>query len=80
MNLDVHVPHPRERHSLAVARSDAFILVNDHDPKPIYYTFHAELPGRFSWPYLEQGPEIWRVRIGKAAPSARSGSGSGAGC
>ncbi|MDR7525880.1 MAG: DUF2249 domain-containing protein, partial [Armatimonadota bacterium] len=44
---------------------EAFELVNDHDPKPLYYQFAAELPGQFTWQYLEQGPEVWRVRIGK---------------
>ena len=27
----------------------------------------AENAGEFSWDYLEQGPEVWRVRIGKTA-------------
>jgi uncharacterized protein (DUF2249 family) len=39
-------------------------LINDHDPKPLYYQFQAELPGQFTWTYLEQGP-VWRVEIGK---------------
>jgi uncharacterized protein (DUF2249 family) len=25
----------------------------------------AERPNAFTWEYLEQGPEIWRVQIGK---------------
>lgn len=43
----------------------AFVLVNDHDPKPLYYQLEAEYPGQFSWTYLERGPDIWRVEIGK---------------
>ena len=39
--------------------------MNDHDPKPLRYQFEAELPGTFTWEYLEEGPEAWRVRIGK---------------
>ena len=46
---------------------ESFVLINDHDPKPLYYQFQAEYTGRFSWTYLEQGPEIWRVRIGRLA-------------
>jgi len=51
-------------HSLSPGNS--FILENDHDPKPLYYQFEAELAGQFSWEYLEDGPETWQVRIGKA--------------
>ena len=39
--------------------------MNDHDPKPLYYQFNMEMPAQFEWEYLEQGPEVWRVRIGK---------------
>ena len=30
------------------------------------YQFMAERPNVFTWEYLEQGPEIWPVEIGKA--------------
>jgi uncharacterized protein (DUF2249 family) len=40
-------------------------LINDHDPKPLRYQFMMELPDRFEWDYLEEGPEVWRVSIGK---------------
>ena len=46
---------------------DAFVLVNDHDPKPLYYQFAAEYPDAFTWDYLETGPEVWQVRIGRPA-------------
>ncbi len=67
--LDVRTVEPRHRHplifrtfeGLEVGRS--MVLVNDHDPKPLYYQMMAELPGQVGWEYLEQGPEIWRVRI-----------------
>ena len=44
---------------------ESFLLVNDHDPKPLYYKFKAELGEVFDWEYLESGPDVWRVRIGK---------------
>ncbi|HOA23702.1 MAG TPA: DUF2249 domain-containing protein [Aggregatilineales bacterium] len=70
--LDVRTITPRERHprifqlfdSLEVG--EAFELINDHDPKPLYYQFQAERPGQLDWQYLEQGPETWRVRITRA--------------
>ncbi len=69
--LDIRPVPPSQRHPLIDATFDslqpgeAFVLVNDHDPKPLYYAFHCERPGRFTWEYLEQGPDVWRVRIGK---------------
>ncbi len=46
---------------------ESFVLVNDHDPKPLYYQFEAEHTGRFSWNYLQQGPQIWQVEIRRSA-------------
>ena len=71
--LDVRSEPPARRHGLifdsyhALAPGDGFVLVNDHDPKPLYYQFDAEHKGDFTWDYLEQGPEVWRVRIGHPA-------------
>ena len=42
-----------------------FILLNDHDPIPLRYQFEAEFAGAFSWEYLEEGPENFRVKITK---------------
>jgi uncharacterized protein (DUF2249 family) len=69
--IDVRDIQPRERHPLifntfhALAPGDDFVLVNDHDPKPLYYQFEAEHRGTFGWDYLEQGPDVWRVRISR---------------
>jgi len=41
------------------------LLINDHEPRPLYYQFLMELPDQFEWEYLETGPEVWKVRIGK---------------
>ena len=70
-HLDVRALPPRRRHSLifetyhGLGKGESFVLVNDHDPKPLYYQFAAEHEGEFTWAYEEQGPEAWRVRIGK---------------
>jgi uncharacterized protein (DUF2249 family) len=50
-----------------LAPGASFILVNDHDPKPLYYQLEAEHPKQFSWTYRERGPEVWQVEIGKLA-------------
>lgn len=71
--VDVRTIIPRERHPLifrtfdALQPGESFELVNDHDPKPLYYQFAAEHEGQFTWDYLEEGPEVWRVRIGRPA-------------
>jgi len=74
--LDVRrFPHG-QRHDVifttfdALAEGGAFVLVNDHDPKPLRYQFEAQHAGRYSWDYLDAGPDIWRVRIGRRAGSA----------
>ncbi len=69
--VDVRRVAPAQRHPLifdtfaGLAPGAAFVLVNDHDPKPLYYQFAAEHAGEFVWEYLEKGPIDWRVRIGK---------------
>ena len=69
--LDVRSEPPARRHQLIfttynlLPSGDAFVLVNDHDPKPLYYQFQAEHEGEFTWEYLEEGPEVWKVKIGR---------------
>lgn len=71
--IDVREIMPRDRHPLIFTKFDelapgeSFEIVNDHDPKPLYYQFMAERPGQLGWEYLEDGPETWRVRIAKTA-------------
>ncbi|MGI8483260.1 MAG: DUF2249 domain-containing protein [Thermomicrobiales bacterium] len=69
--IDVRNMIPRERHPLIFKTFDdlqpgtAMLLVNDHDPKPLYYQLMAERAGLADWKYLEEGPETWQVRITK---------------
>lgn len=83
--IDVREIVPFERHTLIFGRfnalqpGEALQLVNDHDPRPLFNQFQAVTAGRFTWDYLESGPAVWRVRIGKPAaavaiPAASSGS------
>lgn len=71
--LDLRPHAPGRRHELIfetyhdLDAGHDFVLVNDHDPKPLYYQFAAEYPEQFTWDYLEEGPEVWRVRIGRPA-------------
>ena len=69
--LDVREDPPARRHerifeTFAELRPGAaFVLVNDHDPKPLYYQFAAEHAGEVLWQPLEEGPHTWRIRIGR---------------
>lgn len=71
--IDVRDIAPRDRHPLIfqtfdeLAPGDAFILVNDHEPRPLYYQFLHERTDQFTWSYLEEGPDIWRVQIKRVA-------------
>lgn len=71
--LDVRTIPPAQRHPMifqrfaALAVDEAFVLVNDHDPKPLYYQLNFEHSGQLGWDYLEQGPAVWRVRISRTA-------------
>ncbi|HYE41011.1 MAG TPA: DUF2249 domain-containing protein [Ramlibacter sp.] len=78
--IDVRTIAPRDRHPLIfstfgkLARGQALELVNDHDPRPLYFQFDAQMPGQFEWKYLEQGPELWRVAITRTATAHEAGS------
>lgn len=69
--LDVRPLVPRERHETIfqtfgdLRAGTGFLLVNDHDPRPLRYQFEAEHAGEFTWDYLESGPSVWRVRVGR---------------
>ncbi len=69
--LDVRVLPPRDQHPTihrtfdGLAAGEQFELINDHNPKPLFYEFQAERHGQFTWQPLEEGPVVWRIAIGK---------------
>lgn len=74
--VDVRNMVPRERHPLIFSTFDGLtageqlLLVNDHDPKPLFYQLSHERQDMFTWEYQEEGPETWRVLISKVASKA----------
>ena len=69
------IPHGRRHPRIfgvyaRLAPGESFVLVNNHDPKPLRREFQATYPDRFGWDYLEAGPERWRVRIGRLPADA----------
>lgn len=72
MNLiDVTTIEPRRKHPAIFERfaglnpGESFIILNDHDPMPLYYQMLAELGPVFIWEYLERGPLAFRVKISR---------------
>ena len=39
--------------------------INNHDPRHLRDEFDTDEPNSFGWEYVEQGPEVWRIRISK---------------
>lgn len=70
--LDVReIPHGRRHPRIfgtyaRLAPGESFVLINNHDPKPLHRQFQATYPGQFGWAYLESGPAQWRIEISKA--------------
>lgn len=64
--LEPRLKHPTIfKHFDGLQPGDAFEILNDHNPKPLYYQLIAERGNVFSWTYLQEGPEWWRVQIKK---------------
>lgn len=69
--LDVRELPPGKRHELIfdsynkLSAGEAFILINDHDPKPLNHQFNAEAGDAFNWEYQQKQPGEFRVLIGK---------------
>ena len=74
---------PPQRHPLifgtfdALEPGQAFEIVNDHDPMPLYFQFEKTRGGQFAWRYLEAGPAQWHVRIARVAAGTASGTSTG---
>jgi len=69
--LDVTQIPPKLKHPTIfqhfdeLKEGDSFTILNDHDPKPLYYQLLAERGDTFTWEYKQQGPQWWEVEIGK---------------
>jgi regulator of cell morphogenesis and NO signaling len=64
--LEPALKHPTIfKHFDALNPGEALQIVNDHDPKPLYYQLLAERGNIFQWNYLQNGPHQWIVQIKK---------------
>lgn len=73
--LDITQIEPGVRHLIifdkldGLVNGEVLIINNDHDPKPLYHQLLAERGQTFTWEYIEDGPEIWKVEILKKEPN-----------
>lgn len=69
--VDAREISPRVRHTImfqlfeSLGAGQSFQLVNDHDPRMLRNEFEFRFGEHVGWTYVEQGPDIWRVRIGR---------------
>jgi len=73
--LDVRPVEPKHRFDRIMAAWERLVegqvleLTVDHDPKCMYYTLKATAgDDAFTFDYVEQGPETWRVHVRKTRP------------
>lgn len=80
--LDVTMLAPAVKHATIFQRIDqlqggeCLILHNDHDPVPLRYHLEAEQGDAFGWEYLEEGPELWKVKITRRITDGPAGGGN----
>ena len=71
VELDLRLMPPAERHKKifqiwdALTPGETLKIINDHDPKPLWYQFEVEYKGKFKWQYKQEGPKDWIVEIKK---------------
>lgn len=70
VKLDIRPVEPKDRFERimqaygALPVDDTLDLTVDHDPKCMYYTLRATHgEDSFTFEYLEDGPEVWRVHV-----------------
>ena len=77
--IDVRMIAPHERHARLFDQFDgllpgeAFVIVNDHNPVPLRRQLESCSSGELQWRYLQDGPDLWRVQIGKQQAGGDAG-------
>lgn len=67
--IDVREINPHFRHTVVfqlfedLKDMSSLQIIADHDPKPLRFQLEAKHGNRCRWSYLEQGPDLWRVRL-----------------
>lgn len=69
VELDLRPMPPFERHDKifeiwdGLKSGQALRIINDHDPKPLWYQFEVEYKNKYGWDYEKNGPKDWIVKI-----------------
>ena len=69
--LDLRPMPPFERHKKIfqtwdeLKANETLRIINDHDPKPLWYQFEVEYKDKYEWEYEQKGPQDWIVTIKK---------------
>lgn len=70
---------PQYRHAILsrlfehLAPNQSLQIVVDHDPRRLRLHLEAQHGSRCGWSYLEQGPDLWRVRLRLLQPDSAEG-------
>ncbi len=76
--IDMRDIEPRIRHTVIfqlfehLDAASYLQLIVDHDPRPLRIQLEAKHGDRCRWTYLEQGPDVWRVRLQRGHSGAQS--------
>ena len=60
---------PKYRHDILfrlfehLAPDDSLQILLDHDPRRLRLQLEARHGSRCAWSYLQEGPDLWRVRL-----------------
>lgn len=71
--FDVREMPPQRRHEVLTETFDrldpgeGFVLVNDHDPEPLYHELRSTRGEGFEWEYITREAAAWRVEMVKTA-------------
>jgi uncharacterized protein (DUF2249 family) len=70
---------PRLRHGIIeklfrhLSPGHGLQIVVDHDPRRLRFLLDVSFGSQCDWTYLEQGPDLWRIRLRHAAAVAGTG-------
>jgi uncharacterized protein (DUF2249 family) len=69
--IDLRELPPPRRHGLifrtfaGLAPGESFLIVNDHDPRPLLHQFQFEHAGAYDWFPWQEGPGAWVIEIAR---------------
>lgn len=82
--IDIRDTSPLNRQQLIFDRfvilqqGQSFQLLTDQEPRNLREQLQIRSGNGFTWDYLEAGPAVWRVQIGKSAAASDSCCSGGA--